>query len=88
MRSITHREMRNNSADVLRRVEAGESVQVTNNGRPAAMIIPVGGDTLDTLIERGGARAARSGVEALLKIRLAESEMSTAEILDDARGQW
>ena len=88
MKSITHREMRNNSADVLRRVEAGESVQVTNKGRPAAMIIPVGADTLDALIERGGARAPRSGVEALLEIRLAESEMSTAEILDDARGRW
>jgi hypothetical protein len=37
---------------------------------------------------RGNARAARSGVETLLEIRLAETVMSTAEILHDSRGRW
>ena len=50
MDSITHREMRNNSAEVLRRVEAGESLQVSNHGRPAALIVPVGNDPLDASI--------------------------------------
>lgn len=40
MDTVTHREMRNRSGEILRRVEAGESIQVTNNGRPAAVIVP------------------------------------------------
>ncbi|HLR55245.1 MAG TPA: type II toxin-antitoxin system prevent-host-death family antitoxin [Actinomycetales bacterium] len=32
MDSIGHRELRNNSADVLRRVAAGEMMEVTNHG--------------------------------------------------------
>tara|TARA_R110002020_G_scaffold14291_11_gene50742 strand:+ start:1524 stop:1646 length:123 start_codon:yes stop_codon:yes gene_type:complete len=38
--------MRNRSGEILRRVEAGESVLVSNNGRLAALIVPVGGDPL------------------------------------------
>jgi prevent-host-death family protein len=37
------RELRQNASDVVRRVEAGESVVVTVSGRPAARMVPVGG---------------------------------------------
>ena len=80
--------MRNQSGDILRRVEAGESVQVTNNGRLAALIIPIGGDALDGLVARGEARAARSGVETLAQIRRVTSPISTEAILNDSRGRW
>ncbi|RBY83863.1 type II toxin-antitoxin system prevent-host-death family antitoxin [Geodermatophilus sp. TF02-6] len=40
METISHREMRNNSAEVLRRVEAGETLLVTNHGRPVALLSP------------------------------------------------
>ena len=43
MKSVTHREMRNNSGDILRAVAAGESVQVTNHGVLAAVISPPAG---------------------------------------------
>lgn len=36
MRTVTHREMRNGSGEILRAVAAGETVQVTNNGQIAA----------------------------------------------------
>ena len=88
MKTITHREMRNNSAEVLRRIEAGESLQVTNNGRLAALIVPAGADTLDDLVARGEARPARSGVEALLELELVRATTSTAEVIDDSRGRW
>lgn len=40
MRRITHRELRNNSAQILREVEAGETMEITNNGRVVAMLAP------------------------------------------------
>lgn len=88
MEMVTHREMRNRSGEILRRVAAGESVQVSNNGRPTAMIVPVGGSVLDGLIARGEARPARTGVDALLSITRAVSPMTSSELIDDSRGRW
>src|SRR4051812_18881190 len=51
MRTVTHREMRNSSGEILRAVAAGESVQVTNNGQIAAVISPPpSGDPLAELV--------------------------------------
>ncbi len=41
MTEIAARELRNSTADVLRRVEAGEPVTITSRGRPVAELIPV-----------------------------------------------
>lgn len=41
MSEIPSRELRNDTAGVLRRVQAGERVVVTVNGRPVAELIPV-----------------------------------------------
>ena len=38
---IPQRELRNNSGEILRRVEAGESFVVTTRGRPVAEVIPI-----------------------------------------------
>jgi prevent-host-death family protein len=40
MTAIPARELRNNTADVLRRVEAGEEIEVLKDNRPVARIIP------------------------------------------------
>jgi prevent-host-death family protein len=39
-REISQRELRNDNADVVRRVLAGESFVVTRNGRPVADLVP------------------------------------------------
>ncbi len=41
MTEIAARELRNNTAGVLRRVEAGEQVTITSRGRPVAELRPV-----------------------------------------------
>ena len=41
MRTITQRELRNESAAILREVQAGQSVMVTRNGTPVAELKPV-----------------------------------------------
>ncbi len=40
MRTIAHRELRNQSAKILDAVEHGETIQVTNNGRIVAVLVP------------------------------------------------
>lgn len=37
---IGQRELRNENAEIMRRVEAGESFTITRNGRPIADLIP------------------------------------------------
>lgn len=41
-RTITQRELRNDSGAVLRAVEGGETLTVTRNGTPVAELRPVG----------------------------------------------
>lgn len=41
MATIPQRELRNDTAAVLRRVETGETVRITSNGRPVADLVPV-----------------------------------------------
>jgi len=38
--TIAQRQLRNDSAEIMRRVEAGESFVVTRNGRPVADLVP------------------------------------------------
>jgi len=38
---VAARELRNNTADLLRRVEAGDEVVVTTRGRPVAALTPL-----------------------------------------------
>lgn len=40
MKSIGVRELRQNASRYLRLVEAGETVQVTDRGRPVALLVP------------------------------------------------
>lgn len=88
MRTVTHREMRNNSGEILRLVAAGEFVQVTNNGQVAAVISPPSSTSIDALVARGQARRARRPRNELSRIRRRKARRSSADLLTDARGRW
>ena len=88
MRTVTHREMRNNSAEILRAVAAGETIQVTNNGKVAAIISPPNESVLDRLIAEGKARPPLKPMSELSKIKPKKTKLTTKEILDDVRGPW
>jgi prevent-host-death family protein len=49
------RELRQNLSVYLRRVERGETLEVTERGRSVALLqpYPVGGDAIDALVSRG-----------------------------------
>lgn len=88
VRRVTHREMRNTSGEILRAVAAGETVQVTNNGRVAALIVPPPHDLIEDLIARGAARAPLRDRSTLRDIERVTLPVSTKEILDDLRNPW
>ena len=84
---ITHRQMRNESADVLRRVAGGETILVTNNGQPAAVISPPPNDALTLLAVSGQLREAVDPPSQLRSIERSRSSRATAEIVAEARGR-
>ncbi len=88
MRTVTHREMRNSSGEILRAVVAGETVQVTNNGQDAAVISPPAGASLDRLVAQGQARPALRPVADLSTIRRRPAGRTSAELIRDVRGRW
>lgn len=39
-RTIPHRELRNNSSAILREVQGGETINITNHGEVVAVLVP------------------------------------------------
>ena len=62
-------------------------MQVNNNGRPAALMVLVGGDVLEGLVARGEARAPRVGKDAIAAIRRVEPSLNTDALVKDSRGR-
>ncbi|MDO5673004.1 MAG: type II toxin-antitoxin system prevent-host-death family antitoxin [Actinomycetaceae bacterium] len=85
MQTIAHRELRNNSSEILRRVAAGESFEITNNGVPTAMLIPTQETELDRLRAAGQTRPPLRPLSDLTKIKRVEG-LTSKEVLDDLRG--
>lgn len=80
-RTIPHRELRNNSSAVLREVQAGETVYVTNNGEVVAVLVPpprAAGAT--PRIRRA---TVRGGFAELQRARIQEPVQT---LLDELRG--
>lgn len=88
MRIVTHREMRNQSGDILRDVAKGETIQVTNRGQVAALIVPPGTDPLTDLVSRGQVRVARHPTSSLRSIVRRKSTADSQAIMADVRGRW
>jgi prevent-host-death family protein len=47
------RELKNRTSAVIRSVESGQTVEVTDHGRPVARIVPWRGSRLDQLVAEG-----------------------------------
>ncbi|MFT4034519.1 MAG: type II toxin-antitoxin system prevent-host-death family antitoxin [Patulibacter sp.] len=80
MREIAQRDLRNDSAAVLRAVERGERIAVTRRGVPVAALVP---------IEDGaGLRCVRpaTSTKRFAEFPRVRIDISSAELLDDLRG--
>jgi prevent-host-death family protein len=85
-RVITHRELRNNSSEVLRAVQAGEIIEVTNHGSAAAILVPPSLTPYERLLAAGKVRLTEVQPVDLRCIPRASQETTTAEVLADLRG--
>ena len=57
------RELRQNAGTVIRRAAAGETIEVTDRGRPVAKIVPLrAASVLDQMIAEGRATRARGNL--------------------------
>lgn len=79
MRTISQREMRNDSGEILRQAEAGEVFVVTRRGMPVAQLTPYA----------GGRRAIKPAwQDASFDVSgLVASSIPTASVLEDLRGE-
>ena len=66
MASVGVRELRQRASELLRRVEAGESIEVTDRGRPVAVLAPLPANgPLARLRAAGDIRAADCELDEL-----------------------
>lgn len=67
MERIGIRELRQNASEYVRRAEAGETIEVTDRGRPVARLspLPSGGTLLERLIADGTVTPATADLESL-----------------------
>ena len=80
MKTIPHRELMNRSSDVLRRVQPGESIQVTNHGEVVAVLSPARpGVALRVVLAK-----YRGGFGAIPRVRSPET---TRQALDAVRAE-
>lgn len=88
MERIGVRELRQHASRWLRRVAAGESFEITDRGRPIALLSPVekSEQGLEALIAAGRARPASASLAALgPPLHSVAGEPSLSEILADMR---
>lgn len=71
MKTIGVRELRQNASQYLKEVAAGESIEITDRGRPIARLVPTTGDPWRDLISAGEV------VEAAHRLRLDDVKPAT-----------
>jgi prevent-host-death family protein len=86
MTTVGIRELRQNASAVLRKVAAGETVEVTDHGRPVARIVPLHGERmLDQLIAEGRASGAQGDLLAVEPATAVKGERRLSDVLAEMR---
>lgn len=81
MRTISQRELRNDSAEIMRALGRGESFRLTNRGRVVGRVVPDSAPELDNLV----VRPARRGMD-FSDLEPISSQESTEAVLRELRG--
>jgi prevent-host-death family protein len=80
------RELRQNASVLIRRVIEGETIEVTDRGRPVARIVPLHGrSVLDQMVAEGRATAARGDLLELKPFAPVPGKRPLSEVLADLR---
>ena len=81
VKTISQRELRNDNADIVRGVEAGESYVVTRRGVPVARLVPLDNEP-DLRLDRPARKRPRYASRTRVK-----SAMRTDELVRELRGE-
>jgi prevent-host-death family protein len=65
METVGIRELRQRASELLRRVERGESIEITDRGRPVAVLMPLPEDPLGRLRASGDLQSAEADLADL-----------------------
>jgi prevent-host-death family protein len=85
MRTIAHRELRNESSKILDEVSKGGVIQVTNHGEVVALIVPPATSRHDLLVAAGQIRPGAHTDQPWSAIPAAGLEQDSIDVLDELR---
>jgi antitoxin (DNA-binding transcriptional repressor) of toxin-antitoxin stability system len=87
MRSrIGIRELRDTLTATIRRVRQGETLEVTHDGVPVAILAPLPGDRIQQLLAAGEATPPTDGIESLRRYPVTGT-MTAAQAIEDDRAE-
>lgn len=79
------RELRDKLPQAIRRVRGGETIAVTNDGQPVALIVPYPQSTIEKLIAEGKATPGRSPFRPPTRLFEARGPKTASQILEEDR---
>lgn len=85
MRTIPHRELRNNSPKILEEVSNGETFEITNHGKVVAILSPCP-DPYEQLLAAGKVQRGTQR-RNFSSIKPAIAERDPLDVLNEMRGQ-
>jgi prevent-host-death family protein len=90
MERIGIRELKQHASAVIRRVAAGESIEITDYGHPVARLVPLRGGTLEQLVAEGRSTEPRADLfdlmdDARLPMAAAPGTQLPSEALSELR---
>jgi prevent-host-death family protein len=80
------RELRDSLTATIRRVQRGETIEVTNHGKPVAVIAPVPTDRLEQLIAAGEVTPGKP-LELPDRLHPVTGPMSASEAIEEDRAE-
>lgn len=85
MERVGVRELRRQASAILRRVAAGETVEVTDRGRPVAVLLRTMPSGLARLEREGLLRRGEADLLDLLPVRLPPNAATPSRLVSEAR---
>ena len=85
MERVGVRELRRDASGILRRVAEGETVEVTDRGRPVAVLVQAMPSGLARLEREGLLRRADGDLLDLRPVRLPKGAKAPSQLVDEGR---
>ena len=85
MERVGVRELRRDASGILRRVAEGETVEVTDRGRPVAVLVQAMPSGLARLEREGLLRRADGDLLDLRPVRLPKGSKAPSQLVDEGR---